>query len=150
MIEIQCAIALIEGNPELRYAVTNTGTTSLFVLAGKRMPYVLVEDKHITVLHGVHAPDPDIDYYMIEIPSTEEWPAGTTRNFKIPLKDLQLSSHYEYEPSPGNLHGTYRLTVQFGFGDTPIPANETHNWSIEDVLKWQKLASSSETEVIFP
>jgi hypothetical protein len=138
-VKVECTAA---GASQLRVRIENDADATVHVLAGERMPYLIRDDEGLLVLFGVNPPDPDVDYYMVEIPTTRPLEPGGTIEHEVSLDPLYLGDHYETEREPASLERPVTVRCEVGYGDTPILESERHLYSIESVLTWQKLASA--------
>jgi hypothetical protein len=143
-VAVQCTPA---GRAQIQVRIENRSDRTVHVFDSERMPYFIAGDDGLLVLYGVNPPDPDVDYYMIEIPTTRPLAAGETIEHDVSLDPLYLSDHYETETDPTTLSGTVTVRCEVGWGDTPIVASEQHLYSIETVLAWQQLASAPPVDV---
>jgi hypothetical protein len=130
------------GPAALRVRIENDGDATVHVLDGERMPYLIRDADGLLVLFGVNPPDPEVDYYGIEIPTTRPLEPGATIEHDVSLDPLYLRDHYETAREPTPLTRPVTVRCEVGYGDTPILASERHLYSIESVIAWQKLASA--------
>jgi hypothetical protein len=151
-LQVTCTgVAQAEGDALLQYRIENTSGMTLHIFNSPRMPYILLqEDGSLLVLQGVHAPDPDLDYCMIEIPITRPIQAGEVATQQVNLVPLYLKNHYEEERLPTEFHGTVTVYCHVGWGETPILASERHKLSINSLLAWQHIAKAAAIEVRLP
>ncbi|WP_028065421.1 hypothetical protein [Solirubrobacter soli] len=130
------------GAAQVRVRVENDGDATVHVLDGERMPYLIRDDAGLLVLFGVNPPDPEVDYYGVEIPTTRPLEPGATIEHDVSLDPLYLRDHYETQREPTPLPRPVTVRCEVGYGDTPILRSERHLYSIESVIAWQKLASA--------
>lgn len=151
-IQVVCSSILNEeGQPSVRYQIENISDSTIHIFDSPRMPYLLQqEDGSLIVLHGVNPPDPDIDYYGIEIPITQPVEPGEVVSYEVSLQPLYLKDHYETQREPTELHGSVTVHCQVGWGGTPILASERHKKSINFLLDWQNITEAEPTEVNLP
>ncbi|WP_428261227.1 hypothetical protein [Haliangium sp.] len=134
----------------VHWSVENIGDTPVHVLHNKRMPYVLRRDSSLLLLHGVHPPDPDKDYNIIEIPTTVELASKARLEGDVALVPLALRDHYG-EAQPGApLTGKVEVRFAVGWGETPILEGERHRYSIQALLDWQTVTESEPLVVTLP
>jgi hypothetical protein len=143
-VAVRCAPA---GQARLQVRIENRSDRTVHLFDSDRMPYFITGDDGLLVLYGVNPPDPDTDYYMIEIPTTRPLEAGETVEHDVSLDPLFLRDHYETAREPTSLRGTVTVRCEVGWGETPIEPSERHLYSIETVLAWQKLASAEPVDV---
>ena len=139
------------GRPAVRYDVVNVSTTTVHVVDSPHLPYLLLQDDgSLLILHGVNPPDPELDYYGIEIPLTRPLEPGATLTRDAALAPLRLRDHYRVEPTSPDLHGLVTVHCRVGWGERPILPAESHTWSITTLLAWQHLAEAAPIVVAFP
>jgi hypothetical protein len=143
-LTVQCAPA---GPGRLEVRIDNRSGRTLHVLDGERMPYLIADDGGLLVLFGVTPPDPDVDYYGVEIPTTRPLAPGAAITHDVALRPLHLHDHYEAQREPSTLSGTITVRCEVGWGETPIERAERHLYSIESVLAWQHVTASRPVEV---
>jgi len=115
------------------------------------MPYVLAPSKHsLVILYGVNAPDPNIDYNVIEIPPTKELASKATLEGTVALTPLILRDHFSSGRTETKLSGEVSVVFQLGWGATPIQKDDAHITNINALLKWQTLVSSEPIKVRLP
>ncbi len=144
------------GEITVHVSIENVSDDTLYLFDSPRMPYLLEEeDGDLVILYGVNPPDPNLDYYMIEIPPTQALPPGEWMEDEIRLTPLRLGDHYSLpreRNSPVSRHGAVTVRCEVGWGKTPIlPAPEeqdVHN--INDLLAWQELSRAEPIQVKFP
>lgn len=151
-IQVVCSsIINDEGQPSVRYQIKNVSNSTIHIFDSQRMPYLLLqEDETLVVLHGVNSPDPNIDYYAIEIPITKPVEPGEVVNHEVSLMPLYLKDHYETQRNPTELHGSVTVRCQVGWGETPILASERHTKSINSLLEWQHITEAEPIEIKLP
>jgi hypothetical protein len=132
----------------VRCQIHNAGKSAVHLLENARMPYFIKEGDSLVILRGVNAPDPDMDYAFIEIPTTVPLAPGATRVDDIQLVPLFLRDHYQSEKTPAAMHGRVTIRFRVGWGETPIV--EAHKLSIKDLLAWQHLAEAPPITVDLP
>lgn len=140
------------GDIILHYKIKNiTNATTVHIFDSNRMPYLILQDDgSLLVLHGVNPPDPERDYYAIEIPITRPVAPGEEVGYQVKLTPLYLSDHYGKHRTPTDLHGSIKVQCQIGWGETPILASERHKKSINFLLDWQRLVDAEPIQVNFP
>ena len=151
-IQVICSsITNDAGQPSVRYQIENISDSTIYIFDSPRMPYVLLqEDGWLVVLHGVNPPDPEIDYYGIEIPTTKPVEPGEIVSYEVNFVPLYLKDHYETQRTPTELHGSVTVRCQVGWGETPILASERHKISINSLLEWQHITEGEPIEVNLP
>lgn len=151
-LEISCSSMINDvGQPLVRYQLKNISETTIHIFDSPRMPYLLrQEDGSLLVLQGVNPPDPDIDYYAIEIPVTRPVQPGEVVIYEVSLMPLYLKDHYETQRTPTELNGFVTVRCQVGWGERPILASERHKMSINSLLEWQHITEAEPIEVTFP
>ena len=151
-LQVSCScIAEAPGAISIRYRIENSSMMTLYTFDSPRMPYILLQaDGSLLVLHGVNPPDPDLDYYMIEIPITRPIQPGEAVDRQVSLTPLYLSDHYETQRTPTELHGAVKVHCHVGWGETPILASERHTLSITMVLAWQHIAQAEAIQIDLP
>lgn len=143
-VAVRCAPA---GRARLHVRIENRSDRTVHVLDGDRMPYLIADDGGLLVLYGVTPPDPEVDYYGVEIPTTRPLEPGAAIEHEVGLSPLYLSDHYETRREPTPMTGTVAVRCEVGWGDTPIERAERHLFSIESVLAWQQRAASEPVEI---
>jgi hypothetical protein len=138
-VVVRCTPA---GRARLQVRIENRSDGTVHVFDSDRMPYFIAGAEGLLVLYGVNPPDPDTDYYGIEIPVTRPLAAGASIEHEVSLDPLYLRDHYEAEREPAALRGTVSVRCEVGWGETPIEASERHLYSIESVLAWQRIAAA--------
>ena len=151
-LQVTCSfMAETPGTALVRYRIENTSTATLHLFDSSRMPYLLLQaDGSLLVLHGVNPPDPDLEYYLIEIPITRPIRPGEVVEHQVSLNPLILKDHYETQRSPTELHGVVKVHCQVGWGEKPVLASERHRWSISMLMAWQHLAQAGVIEIKLP
>lgn len=125
----------------LNYTIKNNSGQTVHIFDSDRMPYRIREaDGSLTVLYGVNAPDPDIDYNFIEIPLTQPMAAGEEIEGVVSLRPLFLGDHYGKQNQATTLTGKVTLHFQAAWGKTPILKANRVNMSINTLLTWQQLS----------
>ena len=100
-LQAESRVETVGENISVRFRVTNTSSATVHVFASARMPYLLLEaDGSLLVLHGVNSPDPNIDYAVIEVPTTQPLEPGQSVAGEVALHPLVLADHYEKQLEP--------------------------------------------------
>lgn len=134
----------------VRVRVVNGSDLEVHLFDSPRMPYLIrEEDGTLLVLYGVNPPDPELDYFGIEIPLTKPLPAGESVEYEVRLSPLNLHDHYEADREATELHGTLTVRCEVGWTERPITAEERQRWSITTLLEAQHLARSEAVQVEF-
>ena len=151
-LQVSCSSIINDsGQASVRYQIKNVADSTIHIFDSPRMPYLLLqEDKSLLVLHGVNPPDPDIDYYMIEIPITRPVKPGEVVSYEVSLVPLYLRDHYQKQSKPTELHGSLTIHCQVGWGETPILESERHTKSINTLLDWQHMTKAEAIQVNLP
>lgn len=139
-----------DGSLGLHLAGQNMAVDTLYIFDSARMPYlILQEDGSLLVLHGVNAPDPDVDLPLIEIPMTQPLAPGETWETSIALSPLMLADHYKKSRTATVLKGAVTVHFQLGWGSTPILPSDRERLSITQLLAWQNLSAAEPLTVNF-
>ncbi len=151
-LQVKCSfVADALGAALLRYRIKNTAVVTLHLFDSPRMPYLLLQaDGSLLVLHGVNPPDPEREYFLIEIPITQPILPGEVIEHHVSLAPLVLKDHYKTQRTPPELHGRVKVHCQVGWGETPILASERHKISISMLLAWQHLVEAKVIQVDLP
>ncbi|MEA2232210.1 MAG: hypothetical protein QOD83_2026 [Solirubrobacteraceae bacterium] len=72
-VAVRCTRA---GQAALHVRIENQSDRTVHVFKSDRMPYLIVDGDGLLVLYGVNPPNPDVDYYAIEIPTTRPLASG--------------------------------------------------------------------------
>jgi hypothetical protein len=121
--------------------ITNRSQAIVHLLDGPRIPYVLRESAdELLVLFGVNPPDPDLDYLGIEIPPTRPLALGEEIERHIVLNRLTFRDHYASDRAPTELHGSFTVRCEVGWGEMPVTDEAARAMSITSLLEWQRLA----------
>lgn len=131
-------------------AVNRSGEV-IHIIDSKRLPYLLREpDGTIAALYGVNEPDPDMDYYAIEIPLTR--PLGPGERFEdvFQLVPLVLRDHFEGVGPKTPVEGALRVRCRLAFGRTPIVASMRHQMNINTLLAWQTWVDAPDLDIDVP
>jgi len=121
----------------LRLELVNHSADVIHVLASPRLPYVLFEGGRALVLYGVNDPDPDLDYYGIEIPLTRPLAPGEQLSVDTTLVPLVPRHHYEAKQAPVALPPELDVVCKAAYGDTPIDDARRPTMQIKALLAWQ-------------
>jgi hypothetical protein len=133
-----------EGTLRFHLYAENISADTLYIFDSARMPYLILEaDGSLFVLHGVNAPDPDIDYPLIEIPVTQALAPGGKWEATVALVPLMLADHYAQERKATVLQGHVQLHAHVAWGRTPILPDDRHRLSIQALLDWQQWAMAA-------
>lgn len=139
----------------VRVVIENVSEATLHIFDSWRMPYLLEEGDDLLILYGANRPDPNMDYFAIEIPATKALPPGERVEDEVSLTPLRLGDHYglpRERNSAVTRHGAVTVHCAVGWGSTPIltPSEEEHVRNIADLLAWQQLSRAAPVEVQFP
>jgi hypothetical protein len=155
-IRVSCEPTQGEGGAlALSVVIENVSGEPLHIFESGRMPYLLEEGDDLVILYGVNPPDPNVDYFAIEIPPTQALPPGEWVEDAVSLTPLYLGDHYglpRERNSPVTRQGAVTVRCEVGWGETPIlPAPEEEDVrNINDLLAWQQISRSEPVEVRFP
>jgi hypothetical protein len=127
-----------DGGVTLRLEAVNRSTETLHLLASKRLPYVLFEDGRAVVLYGVNDPDPEIDYYGIEIPLTRPFAPGEHLIAEAAIVPLVPRHHYGEQTAAVALPAELEVHCKLAYGDTPIDEARRGAMAINALLAWQR------------
>lgn len=138
------------GRAAVRVRLVNGSDLEVHLFDGPRMPYLIrEEDGMLLVLYGVNPPDPELDYFGIEIPLTKPLPAGESVEHEVRLSPLHLHDHYEADRAATELHGTVTVLCEVGWLERPITAEARDRWSITTLIEEQQLARAEAAHVEF-
>ena len=126
----------------LHVRIENDSDATVHIFDSARMPYFILDDADLLVLFGINAPDPEVDYFMIEIPTTRPVDPGEVVEHDLALDAVTLGDHYETDRETTALEPPLTVRCEVGWGTTPIVESERHLYSIETVLAWQQLTSA--------
>lgn len=131
-------------------AVNNSGEV-VHIIDSKRLPYLVREqDGSIVALYGVNEPDPDMDYYAIEIPLTRPLGPGERFEDELQLVPLVLRDHFDGVGPEVQVEGTLRVRCRLAFGRTPIEKPMRHRMNINALLAWQIWVDAPELQIDVP
>jgi hypothetical protein len=153
---VSCTSAISDdGALAVRVKVENVSNDTLYIFDSARMPYVLEENGDLLILYGVNPPDPNVDYFMIEIPSTQALPPGERVEDEVSLTPLRLGDHYSLprERNPVvSRHGAVTMQCEVGWGRAPIlpAAQEESVRNINHLMEWQRFSRAEPIQVQFP
>ena len=154
-LRVRCA-PLTEGSAlAVRVVIENVSDGTLHIFDSPRMPYLLEEDGDLEIFYGVNPPDPNVEYFAIEIPPTQALPPGEWVEDTVSLTPLRLGDHYSLprERNPVvTRHGTVTVRCEVGWGETPIlPAPEEQDVrNITQLIEWQQFSRAEPVQVQFP
>lgn len=131
----------------LHVRIENDSEATAHVFDSERMPYLIRDDDGLLVLFGVNPPDPDLDYFFIEIPVTRPLEAGEAAEHEVALDPLMLGDHYSTDREPTPLERPVTVRCEVGWGTTPIVEGEQHLFSIQALLAWQQHTSAEPIEL---
>lgn len=89
------------------------------------------------VLYGVNDPDPDLDYYGIEIPLSRPLAPDEHLVAETTIVPLVPRHHYEAKQAPVALPAELEVICKLAYGDTPIDEARRRAMSINGLLAWQ-------------
>jgi hypothetical protein len=146
-VEVRCEPA---GRASVDVRIANRSGAAVHLLDGARMPYLIREaGGTLLVLFGVNAPDPELDYFGIEIPVTRPLGRGDSIRHRVELSPLELHDHYQAERSPTELHGTVQVRCEVGWTEQPIADEDRPRLSITALIERQHLAAAEPVPVEF-
>jgi hypothetical protein len=139
----------------VRVTIKNVADEPLHIFDSPRMPYVLEQEGDLVILYGVNPPDPNVEYFMVEIPTTRLLAPGAEVEDVVGLAPLHLGDHYSLPRERNRAvtrHGEVTVHCEVGWGRTailPAPEEQTvHN--IEQLMTWQALSRAEPVQVQFP
>jgi len=143
------------GAVAVRVAIENVSDDVLYILNTWRMPYLLEKDGDLVILYGVNPPDPNVEYFMIEIPTTQRLPPRARVENEVSLTPLRLGDHYglpRERNSPVTRHGAATVRCEVGWGRTPILSSpeEQNVRNINQLIGWQQISQAEPVQVQFP
>ncbi|MBN1919827.1 MAG: hypothetical protein JW892_01170 [Anaerolineae bacterium] len=155
-LRVSCAPAIGDGDAlVVSVIIENVSDDTLYLFDISRMPYLLEEGSDLLILYGVNPPDPNVDYFFIEIPTTKALPPGARVEGEIGLTPLRLGDHYSLPRERNSVvmrHGAVTVQCAVGWGYTPIlsPHEEQSVQNITQLLEWQHLSQAEAIQVQFP
>ena len=124
---------------------TNVGTTTVHVFDSDAMPYLLQDGDGLRVLHGMHEPPPNRDYWGIEIPPTRPLAPGDVFRGSVDLEPLWVHSHYGTGDPFVGLADPVRIRTAVGWGREPLDDAALASTNVHLVCTtWQRLAFGPE------
>lgn len=154
-IRVTCMPLTAAGVLAVRLVVENASDANLHIFDSWRMPYLLEEDGDLLILYGVNPPDPNVEYYMIEIPATKPLLPGERVELEVSLTPLRLGDHYSlpHERNPAvTRRGAVTVQCEVGWGYMPIFSRqeEQNVRNINHLIEWQQISRAAPVEVQFP
>jgi hypothetical protein len=137
-ISLSCSTTTADGVVTLHLEAVNRSAATVHVLASERLPYVLFEDGRAVVLYGVNDPDPDLDYYGIEIPLTRPLAPGDRLAASATIVPLVPRHHYEAKQAPVALPAELEVVCKLAYGEAPIDEARRGAMAINGLLAWQR------------
>lgn len=137
-ISLSCTTTTAEGVVTLHLDAVNRSPAPVHVLASERLPYVLFENGRAVVLYGVNDPDPDLDYYGIEIPLTRPLAPGEHLVAAATIVPLVPRHHYEAKQAPVALPAELEILCKLAYSETPIDEARRDAMAIHVLLAWQR------------
>jgi hypothetical protein len=137
IVSLSCTTAIVDGPVIVRLEAVNRSARAVHVLQSPRLPYLLLDGARVTVLHGVNDPDPEMDYYGIEIPLTRPLAPGEHLVVETQLVPLIPRHHYERKTAPVAVPAEIEVVCRLAYGDTAIDAAARSKMSINQLLAWQ-------------
>ena len=130
------------GGLEIKYEVVNVSDGPIYIESGKRMPYLELEGRTLTLRYSVH-PEPGVDYIMFELPELTKIDKGKslarTVTLPFPVND---SNHFDGVLDKLNIRpGELKIQMEMGYGLTPFPLTES-TAIMREFLDWQRLTLS--------
>ena len=141
-LSLTCTPTSADGRVTLRLELVNRSSDTIHVLASPRLPYLLFENDRAVVLYGVNDPDPDLDYYGIEIPPTRPLAPGERLIAETAIVPLIPRHHYEAKREPVTLPDELEVLCKAAYGDTPIDDARRAAMQIKLLLAWQHWVSA--------
>jgi hypothetical protein len=133
-VSLSCTSRTADGVVTVRLEAVNQSSAPVHVLSSKRLPYVMFEQGRAVVLYGVNDPDPDIDYYHIEIPPSRPLAPGETLIAEAQVVPLVPHHHYESKTAPVALPAELEVVCKLAYGDAPT---DPAKMAINALLAWQ-------------
>jgi len=145
------AIPAGDGGVVVRYEIRNVGSETIYILDGRRMPYVFARDPNtLVIFQGVNTPRLGSIYEFPRIALTRPLVPAATITGEVVLPPKQLHDHYYIHPTPPNLqHGTIQVRCEVGWGTTSI-TNLDQVSMRELLVEWQKVVGYGPFEVVLP
>ena len=134
----------------LEYEVTNSSKQAVYLIASRRMPYVMVGRSPAVELHfDVESPGNTL-VYLVEIPDFVTLSAGQTYRKRLRVAyPLLPSDHYHYPGPPAPTGKSFSVEVIQGYGLTPFDMSGTKE-HLNELLKWQNTIRSNTAAVRIP
>jgi hypothetical protein len=151
-LSVTCRIARQDDN-EVYIAVeaVNRRDHEIHIIDSDKLPYLLREpDGTVLALYGVNAPDPELDYYGIDIPLTRPLGPGGRFESEFRLIPLVLRDHYSFSSKATPVQGTLRLVCRLAYGRTAIDQARRNNMAINALMEWQQWVEAPALEVPVP
>lgn len=137
------------GRTVVHYQVRNIGRNPVYVADSSRMPYEVVRDDVLVVLHGVNAPEPGRIYEIYTLPKIKAVMPGEIVRGEAELGKAMLRDHFHLEPAPTKfLHGKIRVACAIGWGATPIARPDRTPFA--GYMTWQHITKVEPFEVVLP
>jgi hypothetical protein len=146
-ISLSCTTTTTDGVVTLHLEAVNLSAATVHVLESERLPYVLFEDGRAVVLYGVNDPDPDLDYYGIEIPLTRPLAPGDRLAAAATIVPLVPRHHYEAKQAPVALPAALEVVCKLAYGETPIDEARRGTLAINGLLAWQRWVTAAPLHV---
>lgn len=139
----------------VRVTIENVSDDTLYIFDSWRLPYLLEQDGDLVILYGVNPPDLNVEYFMIEIPTTQRLPPGGRVEDAVRLTPLRLGNHYSLpreRNSSVTRHGAATVYCEVGWGRTPILSSpeEQNVRNINQLIAWQQISRAEPVQVQFP
>lgn len=133
---------------------TNNSEQTLHMIASvssnKKQPYVMMNEGALEVIFGINEPDPDIDYFGVEIPFTRPLGPGEVYKEEVQIIPLTQREHFGYDQEVTPLRGDVRVVCRFAVLRAPIEASQRHTLSLQQVLDQHEWAKPIELTVTVP
>lgn len=137
-LQLTCEAA---GPTSVRVRAVNQSDVEVHVFDSERMPYLIQPATgELLISYAVTPPDPDVDYYFIEIPMTRPLPPGEAVEHAVEVRSVVLHDHYESDRSATRLEGSLLVRCEFGFTLTPITEADRAQIAIDSLLAMQQTA----------
>ena len=134
MVSLSCRCRTDGGVVTVRLEAVNQSAAPVHVLSSKRLPYVMFEQGRALVLYGVNDPDPEIDYYHIEIPPSRPLAPGEKLVAEAQVVPLVPHHHYESKTAAVALPAELEVVCKLAYGDAPT---DPAKMAINALLAWQ-------------
>jgi len=153
---LSCSVSVIERTKDatkLSVKFENRSKDIVHIFDSKRMPYIsVITPSNVLASFALQEPQPNIDYYMIELPPTMEIAAGSTRKLLFDVnKPLLVSSHFSRpQPYNGRLDENMKVDAEVGVIPNSIPKKKAFDLGYNNVLRSQKIIKCKPVKITMP